>query len=149
MFHGININKEEVVLDGSEAPIRIDAKALLSSEKLAPAAVLNKVKWVPCVDMGGHVCLLFISIYICNAFSLLNFQVRIPYRPIEAKLRALPTDRDKLPSGKQILALTLTSVPMLTFVWFSWSIFTELQSIILAILALLVLQLQVQIGRWS
>ncbi|RVX01815.1 Tripeptidyl-peptidase 2 [Vitis vinifera] len=76
VFHGININKEEVVLDGSEAPIRIDAKALLSSEKLAPAAVLNKV--------------------------------RIPYRPIEAKLRALPTDRDKLPSGKQILALTLT-----------------------------------------
>ncbi|THG07936.1 hypothetical protein TEA_023335 [Camellia sinensis var. sinensis] len=75
-FHGININKEEVVLDGSDAPARIDAEALLSSEKLAPAAILSKI--------------------------------RIPYRPIDAKLCTLPTDRDKLPSGKQILALTLT-----------------------------------------
>ncbi|KAK9291310.1 hypothetical protein L1049_019255 [Liquidambar formosana] len=76
VFHGININKEEVVLDGSEAPVRIDAEAPLSSEKLAPAAILNKI--------------------------------RVPYRPVEAKLGALPTNRDKLPSGKQTLALTLT-----------------------------------------
>ncbi|THG03407.1 hypothetical protein TEA_021254 [Camellia sinensis var. sinensis] len=41
-FHGININKEEVVLDGSDAPVRMDAEALLSSEKLAPAAILSK-----------------------------------------------------------------------------------------------------------
>lgn len=75
-FHGININKEEVILDGSEAPTRIDAEALLASEKLAPAALLNKI--------------------------------RIPYRPIDSKLSALSTNRDKLPSGKQILALTLT-----------------------------------------
>ncbi|XP_058082097.1 tripeptidyl-peptidase 2 [Magnolia sinica] len=75
-FHGINTNKEEVVLDGSEAPIRIDAKALLSSEKLVPVANLNKI--------------------------------RIPYRPVDSNLRPLPTNRDKLPSGKQILALTLT-----------------------------------------
>lgn len=45
-FHGININKEEVLLDGSEAPVRIDAEALIASEKLAPAAILNKVKLV-------------------------------------------------------------------------------------------------------
>ncbi|KAK8511926.1 hypothetical protein V6N12_074615 [Hibiscus sabdariffa] len=76
VFHGIGVNRKEVVLDGSEAPIRIEAEALLASEKLAPAAVLNKI--------------------------------RIPYRPIEAKLCTLPTNRDKLPSGKQILALTLT-----------------------------------------
>lgn len=75
-FHGININKEEVVLDGSEAPVRIDAQALLSSETLVPAAVLNKM--------------------------------RIPYRPVDAKLHALTADRDRLPSGKQTLALTLT-----------------------------------------
>ncbi|KAL7003416.1 tripeptidyl-peptidase II Tpp2 [Sarracenia purpurea var. burkii] len=75
-FHGININKEEVVLDGSEAPVRIDAQALLSSEKLAPVAILNKL--------------------------------RVPYRPVDAKLSTLSTDRDKLPSGKQILALKLT-----------------------------------------
>uniref|UniRef100_A0A5B6YUZ2 Tripeptidyl-peptidase 2 n=1 Tax=Davidia involucrata TaxID=16924 RepID=A0A5B6YUZ2_DAVIN len=75
-FHGININKDEVVLDGSEAPVRIDAEALLSSEKLVPAAILNKI--------------------------------RVPYRPIDAKLSTLSTDRDKLPSGKRILALTLT-----------------------------------------
>lgn len=43
-FHGINIHKEEVLLDGSEAPVRIDVEALLASERLAPAAVLNKVK---------------------------------------------------------------------------------------------------------
>ena len=39
---------------------------------------------------------------------MLNLQIRIPYRPIDAKISALSTDRDKLPSGKQILALTLT-----------------------------------------
>lgn len=44
VFHGISTNKEEIVLDGSEAPIRIDAEALLSLENLAPAAVLNKVR---------------------------------------------------------------------------------------------------------
>ncbi|KAK9178803.1 hypothetical protein WN943_027997 [Citrus x changshan-huyou] len=75
-FHGIAVNKDEVLLDGSEAPVRIDAEALLTSERLAPAAVLNKI--------------------------------RVPCRPIEIKLTVLPTNRDKLPSGKQILALTLT-----------------------------------------
>ncbi|XP_010255392.1 PREDICTED: tripeptidyl-peptidase 2 [Nelumbo nucifera] len=75
-FHGIDVNTEEIVLDGSEAPIRIEAKAPLSSEKLVPAATLNKI--------------------------------RVPYRPTEVKLSTLPTNRDKLPSGKQILALTLT-----------------------------------------
>ncbi|GAV79300.1 Peptidase_S8 domain-containing protein/TPPII domain-containing protein [Cephalotus follicularis] len=75
VFHGIGINKEEVALDGSAAPIRIDAETLLASEKLAPAANLNKI--------------------------------RVSYRPVEAKLSALPTNRDKLPSGKQILALTI------------------------------------------
>ncbi|KAE8694263.1 Tripeptidyl-peptidase 2 [Hibiscus syriacus] len=42
VFHGIGVNRTEVVLDGSEAPIRIEAEALLASEKLAPAATLNK-----------------------------------------------------------------------------------------------------------
>lgn len=75
-FRGINTNKNDVVLYGSEAPAQIDAEALLSSEKLVPAAKLNKI--------------------------------RIPYRPVEAKLTALMADRDKLPCGKQILALILT-----------------------------------------
>ncbi|MCO5584273.1 hypothetical protein L7F22_038197 [Adiantum nelumboides] len=34
--------------------------------------------------------------------------IRCPYRPVESKLQALPSDRDKLPSGHQILSLTLT-----------------------------------------
>ncbi|KAJ1385009.1 Peptidase S8/S53 domain [Sesbania bispinosa] len=75
LFHGVKVNQEEIVLDGSEAPVRIEAEALLASEKLAPVAILNKM--------------------------------RVPYRPIDAKISALSTDRDKLPSGKQILALTL------------------------------------------
>ncbi|CAI9092237.1 OLC1v1027429C3 [Oldenlandia corymbosa var. corymbosa] len=75
-FHGINTIQNEVLLDGSEAPIRIDAEGLLSAEKLVPSAKLNKL--------------------------------RVPYRPIDAKVSALSTDRDKLPSGKQILALLLT-----------------------------------------
>lgn len=41
------------------------------------------------------------------SFSII-LQIQIPYRPIDAKLTALSADRDKLPSGKQILALTLT-----------------------------------------
>ncbi|KAK9121596.1 hypothetical protein Syun_019213 [Stephania yunnanensis] len=75
-FHGIKTNKEELLLDGSDAPERITAEALLSSEKLVPSAILKKI--------------------------------RVPYPAIESKLFALPTDRDKLFSGKQILALTLT-----------------------------------------
>ncbi|KAK9063197.1 hypothetical protein SSX86_017067 [Deinandra increscens subsp. villosa] len=75
-FHGIDVSKDEVILDGSEAPVRIEAQALLSSEKLVPTAKLNKI--------------------------------RVPYRPSDSKLSALSADRDKLPSGKQILALTLT-----------------------------------------
>ncbi|KAI4351727.1 hypothetical protein L6164_006053 [Bauhinia variegata] len=75
-FHGINVNQEELILDGSEAPVRIEAEALLTSEKVAPVAILNKI--------------------------------RVPYRPIDSKISALSTDRDKLPSGKQTLALTLT-----------------------------------------
>lgn len=43
-FHGIDVSENEVLLDGSDAPVRIDAEALLSSEVLTPAAVLNKVK---------------------------------------------------------------------------------------------------------
>ncbi|XP_021765110.1 tripeptidyl-peptidase 2-like [Chenopodium quinoa] len=35
-------------------------------------------------------------------------KVRIPLRPVATKLQTLPTNRDRLPSGKQILALTLT-----------------------------------------
>ncbi|KAF3954237.1 hypothetical protein CMV_020394 [Castanea mollissima] len=41
-------------------------------------------------------------------FYLSLFQIRIPYRPIDSKLCTLATNRDNLPSGKQILALTLT-----------------------------------------
>ncbi|KAF3340242.1 tripeptidyl-peptidase 2 [Carex littledalei] len=35
-------------------------------------------------------------------------KVRIPYRPVEAKLSPLIGSRDRLPSGKQIIVLTLT-----------------------------------------
>ncbi|KAI5444495.1 variant 3, tripeptidyl-peptidase II Tpp2 [Lathyrus oleraceus] len=76
VFHGIKVNHEELILDGSEAPVRIDAETLVVSEELAPVAILNKI--------------------------------RVPYRPIDSKICALSADRDKLPSGKQILALTLT-----------------------------------------
>ncbi|XP_068645593.1 tripeptidyl-peptidase 2 isoform X2 [Aristolochia californica] len=75
-FHGVNINQEKLTFDGSEAPIRLDAKALSSTENLEPIAVLNKI--------------------------------RIPYRPVDSNLSPLSGHRDKLPSGKQILALTLT-----------------------------------------
>ncbi|KAK9724622.1 hypothetical protein RND81_05G087400 [Saponaria officinalis] len=75
-FHGVSVSNEELILGGSEAPVRIDVGSLLSSENLVPLASLKKV--------------------------------RIPFRPVETKLRTLPTNRDRLPSGKQILALTLT-----------------------------------------
>ncbi|XP_010434266.1 PREDICTED: tripeptidyl-peptidase 2 [Camelina sativa] len=75
-FHGIGVDKEELLLDGSEAPIKVEAEALLASEKLVPIAVLNKI--------------------------------RVPYQPIDAQLKTLSTSRDRLLSGKQILALTLT-----------------------------------------
>ncbi|KAG9441237.1 hypothetical protein H6P81_017091 [Aristolochia fimbriata] len=74
-FHGVNINLEKLTFDGSEAPIRVAAKALSSTEKLEPTAILNKI--------------------------------RIPYRPVDSNLFPLSVHRDKLPSGKQILALIL------------------------------------------
>lgn len=43
VFHGIKVNHEELILDGSEAPVRIDAETLVVSEELAPVAILNKV----------------------------------------------------------------------------------------------------------
>ncbi|GAB2265195.1 tripeptidyl-peptidase II Tpp2 [Dionaea muscipula] len=75
-FHGIDVNNEELIFDGSDASIRIVARSLLSSEKLVPLAILRKL--------------------------------RVPYRPSEYKLRTLVENRDRLPSGKQILSLTLT-----------------------------------------
>ncbi|KAF2552600.1 hypothetical protein F2Q68_00037221 [Brassica cretica] len=67
---------KELILDGSEAPIKVEAEALLASEKLVPVAVLNKI--------------------------------RVPYQPVDVQLKTLSTGRDRLLSGKQILALTLT-----------------------------------------
>ncbi|KAK1289335.1 hypothetical protein QJS10_CPB18g01565 [Acorus calamus] len=43
-FHGISVLNDAVILDGSEAPIRIDVKALISSEKLVPAATLTTMR---------------------------------------------------------------------------------------------------------
>ncbi|GLJ21474.1 hypothetical protein SUGI_0396320 [Cryptomeria japonica] len=43
-FHGIMGNKEEILLSSSEAPTKIDVKALLSTEMLTPAATLTKVR---------------------------------------------------------------------------------------------------------
>ncbi|WOL10116.1 tripeptidyl-peptidase 2 [Canna indica] len=75
VFHGINISQESLVLDGSEAPTRVVARSLLASEKLVPAATLDKIK--------------------------------MPFCPVDSNLRTLQTKRDKLPSGEQIIALTL------------------------------------------
>ena len=127
MFHGIAINKEEIILDGSEAPVRIDAEALLSSEKLAPAAILNKVKYSFgflddvgwncsfCFRLNKYKTFLFgvVVCYLMLQFFMFILQIRVPYRPVDAKLSTLIESRDKLPSGKQTLALTLTYVTVL------------------------------------
>nr|XP_025886046.1 tripeptidyl-peptidase 2 [Solanum lycopersicum] len=74
-FRGIKISKEEVVLDGSEAPVRIDAEALLSTEKLVPSAVLNKIR-VP----YRHCCFAFL-------FFQFTLQSEYPkYTPLLAKI---------------------------------------------------------------
>ncbi|XP_062222524.1 tripeptidyl-peptidase 2 [Phragmites australis] len=75
VFHGICVDQTVIALNGSEAPLRIVARSLLSSERLLPVATLNKIK--------------------------------TPYRPVDSNLCSLPTSRDRLPSGKQIIALTL------------------------------------------
>ena len=102
MFHGICIDQKVIALDGSESPLCFVARSLLASEKLAPVATLNKVSW----DF----------VEACEEFQLcfhnwfLSLQIKTPYRPVECNLSSLPTDRDRLPSGKQIIALTLTWV---------------------------------------
>ncbi|KAG0483011.1 hypothetical protein HPP92_011095 [Vanilla planifolia] len=75
VFHGINISRDIVVFDGSEAAVRLEAKTLLASEKLVPSATLTKIK--------------------------------IPYRPVDSNFTMLSSCRDRLPSGKRIIALTL------------------------------------------
>lgn len=70
-----------------------------------------------------------------------NMQIRVPYRPIDSKICALSADRDKLPSGKQILALTLT--------WVLYLLCRVCGSFRRSFLINLILQLQGQIGRWS
>lgn len=45
----------------------------------------------------------------------LNAQVRVAYRPVEAKVAPLSALRDKLTDGRQINALTLTCVSLAIF----------------------------------
>lgn len=66
------------------------------------------------------------------AVSKTVLQIRVPYRPTDSKLSALSADRDKLPSGKQILALTLTYVLVEFFhlSYFSWLLLSHKMQII-------------------
>jgi len=77
-----------------------------------------------------------------NLFHLLiqNMPTRVPYRRAHYKICALSQDCDKLPSGKQILALTLTYVLNL-YVFFVGESFRQPSH------GILILQLQGQIGR--
>ena len=45
-FHGMSIKNEEIILGGSEAPIRVEVGGVLSSETLTPSAILKKVEVV-------------------------------------------------------------------------------------------------------
>jgi tripeptidyl-peptidase-2 len=111
VFHGIKASQEEIVLDGSEAPVRVDAEALLASEKLTPVANLKKVILYYLVSFCSNSYILVMwdsnEVNLVSQF-MSNLQIRVPYRPVDAKISALSNDRDRLPSGKQILALTLT-----------------------------------------
>ncbi|KAG6541056.1 hypothetical protein Mapa_017543 [Marchantia paleacea] len=74
-FHGLLANERELCINGSELVTRVDIKAPLATERLAPSATLTSV--------------------------------RVPYRPVEAKVEPLSAARDKLSNGRQIHALTL------------------------------------------
>lgn len=100
MFHGICIDQKVIALDGSESPLRIVARSLLASERLAPVATLNKVSQESIEACEISLFLPYIDLYC--------LQIKVPYRPVESNLCSLPTSRDRLPSGKQIIALTLT-----------------------------------------
>jgi tripeptidyl-peptidase-2 len=100
VFHGISVDQKVIALDGSESPMRIVARSLLASERLVPVATLNKVGQESILGITNYSFLP--DIYFCV------LQIRIPYRPVECNFCPLPTSRDRLPSGKQIIALTLT-----------------------------------------
>lgn len=101
VFHGISVDQKIIDLDGSEAPVRVVARSLLASERLVPVATLNKVS----IESIEACCKLLSFAHI---FDLYGLQVKTPYRPVESNLCSLPPSRDRLPSGKQIIALTLT-----------------------------------------
>lgn len=64
MFHGIKVN-QDVILDGSDAPVRIDTETLLVSEELAPVAILNKV-----ILLTLLFCPYIYNILLCYAVDL-------------------------------------------------------------------------------
>jgi len=64
VFHGIKAN-EGIILDGSEAPVRIDTETLLVSEELAPVAILNKVIFLKLLF-----CPYIYNILLCHAVVL-------------------------------------------------------------------------------
>lgn len=68
-FHGINVKKEEVILDGSDAPLRIDTEALLASENISPAAILNKVE---CCTLNGEIIIILVSLDDVSTVNLLG-----------------------------------------------------------------------------
>ncbi|KAL3696139.1 hypothetical protein R1sor_010215 [Riccia sorocarpa] len=74
-FHGLLSDERELSVNGGEIVTRVDIKAPLAAEKLAPSATLTSV--------------------------------RVPYRPVEAKVEPLSASRDKLSNGRQIHGLTL------------------------------------------
>jgi len=64
VFHGIKVN-QDVILDGSDAPVRIDTETLLVSEELAPVAILNKVIFLKLLF-----CPYIYNILLCYAVDL-------------------------------------------------------------------------------
>lgn len=71
VFRGIKVNQEEVILDGSEAPVKIDAETLLASEELAPVATLNKVIFLKLAYFFILCYSIMLVMWDANEFNLL------------------------------------------------------------------------------
>ncbi|KAH9324947.1 hypothetical protein KI387_005125, partial [Taxus chinensis] len=69
-FHGISANKEEILRSGSDAPTKIDVKAL-STETLAPVAILTKVR-VPYRPVeAGEIGKIFLHLSTAIIFTII------------------------------------------------------------------------------
>ncbi|RDX90815.1 Tripeptidyl-peptidase 2, partial [Mucuna pruriens] len=100
---GIYLREANACQQPTEWMVQVDPKFHENANKLEELAVFEECFELHSLDKT----VVKAPEYLLLTHNGCTFKLG-PIRPIDAKISALSSDRDKLPSGKQILALTLT-----------------------------------------